>query len=184
MAKREDEYGNPRKMSSATRERGRAPTIGALRAAGRYRGGVPYAPFRVGRRARSGIAPPDTQPFPMPPPSWTGTLPEWAIYWAHLVLGREPFKDFQYLYTIDGSHFYDFFEFNERIAIEVQGLYWHYEFQSSQAVNDQLLKIRTESVGIKLIFIDEDHALADPVFYLREALAERDHSRAATGRSF
>jgi hypothetical protein len=34
-----------------------------------------------------------------------------------------------------------------------------------------------------MIFIDEDMALADPIFYLREALAERDHSRAAKGSS-
>lgn len=183
MARRQDEYGNPVKQSSAARERGRSPSIGRLRAFTTYPGGVKYQAFRTGRRKGTGVAPAKIQPFPDPPPSWMGTLPEWAIYWAHLTLGRQPFQDFQYLYTMDGSHYYDFFEFAERVAIEVQGLYWHYEFQSNQAVNDQLLKIRTEALGIKLIFIDEDHALADPVFYLREALAERDHSRAATGRT-
>lgn len=112
-----------------------------------------------------------------------GTLPEWAIYWAHLALGRKPFQDFQYQYSFDGATIFDFFEFAERIAIEVQGLYWHYEFQGHNLANDILRKIRVESVGMTLIFIDEDMALADPIFYLREALAERDHSRAARGTS-
>jgi very-short-patch-repair endonuclease len=182
LAARSDEYGNPQK-TDRHRERGRAPTIGNLRAASRYRGGVPYQAFRTGRRTRSGIGPTKDQPFPDPPSTWTGTLPEWAIYWAHLAIGRKPFQDFQYQYSFDGNKRFDFFDFAERVAIEVEGLYWHYMFQKAQSVNDQLRKIQAESVGYTLIFIDEDHALANPVFYLREALAERDHSRAATGRS-
>jgi hypothetical protein len=182
MAKREDDYGNPTGGRKTQRERGRAPTTGRLREQTTYLGGVPYKPFRRGRARRGGIqADTQTQPFPDPPDTWTGTLPEWAIYWAHTVLGRKEFQDFQYQYTLDGAHFYDFYEFLERIAIEVQGLYWHYEFEHKAVVNDQALKVRTEALGLTLIFIDEDHALADPVFYLREALAERDHSRAAKG---
>lgn len=180
---RADDYGNTVRKVDRNRERGRAPTIGRLRNAARYRGGVPYTPFRTGRRKGSGIAPTETRPFPNPPAWWMGTLPEWAIYWAHLALGRVPFQDFQYQFSFDGSTRFDFFEFAERIAIEVEGLYWHYEFQRNQVVNDQLRKIRAEAVGYRLIFIDEDNALTDPIYYLREALAERDHSRAATGRS-
>lgn len=182
MAK-EDDYGNPKTRSSAARGEGRRPTIGRLREAGIYRGGVPYASFRRGRSRRFASGEAQVQPFPDPPPTWMGTLPEWAIYWAHEALGRKPYQDFQYLFTLDGSHFYDFFEFLERVAIEVQGLYWHYEFQRNTAVNDQLLKVRTEMLGITLIFIDEDHALADPIFYLREALNGRDHSRATKGNN-
>jgi hypothetical protein len=181
MARRTDEYGNPLKRSSTGRGGERRPSLGVLRGAATYQGGVPYVPFRTGQRRGSGVGDTPTQPFPDPPDTWTGTLPEWAIYWAHLALGRKPFQDFQYQYSFDGSTRFDFFEFNERIAIEVQGLYWHYEFQHAQAINDQLRKIRAEAVGLTLIFIDEDHALTDPIFYLREALAERDHSRAAKG---
>lgn len=178
---RTDEYGNPRRMDRAGRGTGRKPSIGRLRQAASYLGGVPYRAFRRGQQRRSGVGEPEAQPFPNPPATWMGTLPEWAIYWAHGVLGRQEFQDFQYLFTFDGSHYYDFFEFEERIAIEVQGLYWHYEFEHKAAINDQLLKVRTEAMNVALIFIDEDHALADPVFYLREALSQRDHSRAAKG---
>jgi very-short-patch-repair endonuclease len=182
VARREDEYGNTLKRSSQSRG-GPAPSIGRLRQTATYRGGVPYQAFRRGRVKGAGVGNVSTQPFPDPPDTWMGTLPEWAIYWAHLAIGRKPYQDFQYQYSFDGSTIFDFFEFQERLAIEVQGLYWHYEFQKQQVVNDQLRKIRAEAVGITLIFIDEDNALADPIFYLREALAERDHSRAATGRS-
>src|SRR5262249_49332009 len=62
--------------------------------------GIASFAFRTGRR--SGLADPDkNQPFPDPPMSWLGTLPEWAIYWAHLSLGRKPDEDFQYQYVLD-----------------------------------------------------------------------------------
>jgi hypothetical protein len=182
VARREDEYGNSLKRSSQSRG-GPAPSIGVLRGTASYRGGVPYAPFRRGQSRRSGVGNVSTQPFPDPPDTWTGTLPEWAIYWAHTALGRKPFQDFQYIYYNIFGEQWDFYEFSEHIAIEVQGLYWHYEFQKNQVVNDQLRRIRAQSIGITLIAIDEDMALADPIFYLREALAERDHSRASKGSS-
>jgi hypothetical protein len=182
VAKRQDEYGNSQKTDRQSRT-GHAPTLGVLRKVSTYRGGVPYAAFRTGRRRGTGVASVDTQPFPNPPDTWMGTLPEWAIYWAHLALGRKPFQDFQYLYYNFLGQQWDFYEFVEQIAIEVQGLYWHYEFQSNQAQNDQLRRIQASAIGVTLIAIDEDMALADPIFYLREALAERDHSRGASGRS-
>lgn len=181
MASRTDEYGN--RSDGVTRSsEGRKPSVGRLRQEATYLGGVPYAPFRRGRPRRGGIDAGDQQqPFPDPPDTWTGTLPEWAIYWAHTVLGRKEWQDFQYQYVFDNGTIFDFFEFQEHIAIEVQGLYWHYEFKGHNLADDLLRKIRVEAVGIILIFIDEDHALADPVYYLREALAERDHSRAVHG---
>lgn len=182
MARREDEYGNSLKRSSATRG-GAAPALGALRQVARYQGGVPYQAFRTGRRRGSGVGEVSTQPFPDPPDTWMGTRPEWAIYWAHITLGRIPYQDFQYIYYNFMGQQWDFYEFQEHIAIEVQGLYWHYEFQKNQTINDQLRRIQAEAIGVTLIAIDEDMALADPIFYLREALAERDHSRGASGRS-
>lgn len=184
MPRRTDEYGNSLSKTNSQRG-GQLPSVGRLREAATYRGGIPYAPFRRGTNRLRGISAGDqTQPFPDPPATWMGTLPEWAIYWAHGALGRKEFQDFQYQYSFDGATIFDFFEFMERIAIEVQGLYWHYEFQGNNIANDILRKIRVESVGMTLIFIDEDHALTDPVYYLREALAERDHSRAARGTTF
>src|SRR5688572_28965978 len=113
---RQDDYGNTRKINQQ-RERGRAPTTGRLREEARYPGGVPYAPFRRGRSRRGGPgASAEEQPFPNPPDDWMGTLPEWAIYWAHTALGRKEFQDFQYQYSFDGQTIFDFFEFDERIA--------------------------------------------------------------------
>jgi len=119
---------------------------------------------------------------PNPPPTWKGTLPEWAIFWAHLQIGRKPDEDFVYLYKIEQApNGIDFFELDLNIGIEIQGLYWHYAFGAAAEVNDLERRSRIESVGIQLIMIDEDDALKDPVFYLQEALQGRDHSMASQG---
>lgn len=178
-----DEFGNEYKKTIDRSSRGgRRALLGALAPFTRYRGGVPYIPIRTGRRTGSGVTGnTPSVPFPEPPGTFTGTRPEWAVYWAHGVLGRKEFIDFDYIFYSAWGEQWDFFEYEQEIAIEIQGLFWHYEFQSGQKQNDQLRRIRAESFGITLIAIDEDHALADPVFYLREALAMRDHSRSAKG---
>lgn len=121
------------------------------------------------------------QPFPDPPETWTGSLPEWAIYWAHLTMGKKPFQDFEYQYFFDPGMILDFWEYGLNIGIEVQGLYWHYMLGGWKIGNDLERKVRAESIGVQLIFIDEDDALESPIYYLREALAGRDHSRATRG---
>jgi hypothetical protein len=137
--------------------------------------------IKTGRRA--GVAGPSTsRSYPPPPPSWLGTLPEWAIFWAHAAIGLELDQDFAYLYKMEEApNGVDFFEFDLQMAIEIQGLYWHYGLGAAKQLSDLERKIRIESLGITVIFIDEDHALQDPVYFLREARNGIDHSRAGKG---
>lgn len=147
-------------------------------------GRVGYIPARTGRRR-------GTQPreeiYPQPPVTWRGTLPEWAIFWAHLQLGLREGEDFEYVPRIERAQGnvkgtqVDFMEFDLNIAIDIQGLFWHYGFSAAQQYADAETRIRIESVGITYIAIDEDDALRDPIYYLREARQGRDYSRAARG---
>jgi hypothetical protein len=139
-----------------------------------------YTPIRTGR-SQGTVG--QTKAYPDRPGWWTGSLPEWAIYWAHTdVLHRKEHEDFEYIFQLDASpNGIDFFEYPEQIGIEIQGLYWHYGQGGFKISSDIERKIRIESTGIILIYIDEDDALRDPVYYLREALQTRDHSRAARG---
>lgn len=65
------------------------------------------------------------------------------------------------------------------LAINVQGVYYHYEQGSKVTGRDQMARIQLAGLGIQLIFIDEDDLLRDPDFYISEALGFRDHSRMA-----
>lgn len=139
--------------------------------------------IKIKTGARRGVGGPGQKsPYPPMPLDWLGTLPEWAIYWAHLSLGLKPELDFAYVYKLEEApRGVDFFEFDLQMAIEIQGLYWHYGFGAAKQLNDLERKIRLEALGITVIFIDEDHALQDPVYFLREARNGVDHSRASTG---
>lgn len=132
---------------------------------------------------RQGVLGPGTyRSFPPPPPTWLGTLPEWAIFWAHGVLGLKEGEDFEYIFKMEEApKGVDFFERDLNMAIEIQGLYWHYGLGAQKQLSDLERKIRIEALGVTVIFIDEDDAIADPVFFLREARSGIDHSRAGTG---
>jgi hypothetical protein len=135
-------------------------------------------PVRTGRR--QGITSSSARPFPEPGPDWLGTLPEWAIDWAHHVLGKKPGEDYQYISYVAGIQV-DFEEYDLQLVLNIQGLYWHYEFAGGKQIEDRATRAIIEATGITLINIDEDNALADPVYYLKEALAGRDHSLQARG---
>jgi hypothetical protein len=149
-------------------------------------GGKGYVPIKTGNRAGTTFT---EERFPEPPPAWTGTLPEWAVYWGHTKLGLKDGEDFVYLYPspigtpgIKGSyHPIDFFELDIHRAIEVFGLYWHYMFSSDTKAHDIERWIALEAAGIPTVFIDEDDALADPVYYVSEARLGRDHSLRGMG---
>lgn len=141
-------------------------------------GGSSGFTYRTGRRP--GVTGGVKDVFPEPPADFLGTRPEWAIFWAHGVLKRKEGEDFMYLSHIAGIQV-DFEEFDLGIALNIQGLYWHYFFKGSKAYEDLMTRAFIEATGIQLVNIDEDHALADPVYYLREALAGRDHSLQARG---
>lgn len=148
----------------------------------RYIQGETYTPLRTGRSRKFGTSGKQEQPFPDPPLTWEGTLPEWACYWALNTLGLRERNEFEYQSFFDAGIIFDFFIFDLQLAIEIQGLFWHYEFGGGfQTQYDQERKVRAEAVGITLIYIDEDNILESPIYYTKEALAGRDHSRATRG---
>lgn len=121
------------------------------------------------------------EPAGDPPPSWTGTRPEWAVYWALNTLGFVEGQDFQYTANLSGveTSYYstvDFYLPNLHIGIEVQGSFWHYGLGSDKVYSDVLRKSLFAEQGVDVVFVDEPMALADPVFYVREALQGNDHS--------
>ena len=67
------------------------------------------------------------------------------------------------------------------MGINVQGVYFHYEKGSAIIQSDIQTRAFLAAMGITLIFIDEDDALKDAKFYVREALQGKDHSRLGAG---
>ena len=64
------------------------------------------------------------------------------------------------------------------LGINVQSQYWHYGRPGSLAY-DKMQRAALEGMGITMIYIDEEDALASPIWYVQEALKFRDHSRTA-----
>jgi len=118
-----------------------------------------------------------------PPYEWSGSKPEWAIWWALTQIGLKPEKDFIYQSPQAGGRLQlggavlDFYLPDRQLAINVQSTYYHYA-QTASKIHDQLTRAMMIGWGIEVIFIDEENALADPVYYVKEALALRDHSKA------
>ena len=67
------------------------------------------------------------------------------------------------------------------LAVNVQGIYYHYEFGAETKARDIIAREGAVGRGLTLIFIDEDDLLRDPEYYCREALRYRDHSRLGGG---
>jgi hypothetical protein len=117
-----------------------------------------------------------------------GSEPEIAVFNGLLQLGKKPGLDFsfqskQFGGRIEkGGRIIDFqFIDPPDLAINVQGTYYHYERGSAFVESDVRTRSFMASQGVTLIFIDEDDALKDAKFYVREALAYRDHSRLGAG---
>lgn len=126
------------------------------------------------------------QPEPAgdPPDWWTGTRPEWAIYWAFLRLKMQPGADFIYQWAIpsstaSGYAYFDFYVPDTGTIIEIQGDFWHYGQGTRKIENDVLRIAAAARHGQTMIHIDERDALRSPLFYLEEALRGIDHSRLA-----
>ncbi len=115
--------------------------------------------------------------YPPVPDSWSGSLPEWAIYWSLTILrvgftyqspqmGGRQFR---------GGAILDFLVPSLNLAINVTSKYWHYR-TSPGRMADELQRAALEGRGTTVIFIDEMDAQRNPLFYTREALNLRDHS--------
>jgi len=119
---------------------------------------------------------------PLPPTTWTGSKPEFAIFWALNQLGYIEGVDFTYQQAIAGGRMdyggaiLDFVFHLLSIAINVQSIRYHYERMETRQ-HDEIIRVMVEGFGLKLIYIDEEDALRNPIYYAQEALAGRDWSR-------
>ena len=125
---------------------------------------------------------------PEVPPDWEGSLPEYLAFTALIKLGKDPGVDFTYQSPLMGGRMtkggaiIDFEFINPPdLAVNVQGVYYHYEFGVEQKARDIITRAQMAGQGVTLVFIDEDDIMQDPEYYVREALNYRDHSRMARG---
>ena len=129
-----------------------------------------------------------TQAQQQVPSNWEGSIPEYIAYQTFIELGLEPGVDFTYQSPLLGGRmekggFVLDFLFNEPpdLAVNVQGVYYHYEFGVEAKARDVMARASLAGQNITLVFIDDDDLMQDPRFYCREALNYRDHSRLGGG---
>ena len=122
------------------------------------------------------------------PPNWPGSIPEYIAYQTFIELGLEPGEDFTYQSPLMGGRMdkggviLDFLFTNPPdLAVNVQGVYYHYEFGVEAKARDVMARASLAGQNITLVFIDDDDLMSDPRYYCREALAYRDHSRLGGG---
>jgi len=125
------------------------------------------------------------------PPNWEGSGPEYVAYQTFISLGKTPGEDFTYQSPLMGGRIdkggfvIDFMFTNPPdLGINVQGVYYHYTKYPGgveSKARDVLARASMAGENITLIFIDDDDLLHDPVYYCREALNYRDHSRLGGG---
>lgn len=122
------------------------------------------------------------------PDNWEGSLPEYVAYQTFIELGLEPGKDFTYQSPLMGGRldkggFIIDFMFTEPpdLAVNVQGVYYHYEFGVESKARDIMARASLAGQNITLIFIDDDDLMRDRMYYCREALNYQDHSRLGGG---
>jgi len=131
-----------------------------------------------------------TQKQQQVPANWQGSLPEYLAYRGFEKAGKIPGVDFTYQSPLQGGRMdkggqvLDFlFSDPPDLAVNVQGVYYHYEFGVETLARDKIGREQMLQSGIHVIFIDEDDIIADTDYYVREALNYRDHSRLGPGGS-
>ena len=122
------------------------------------------------------------------PANWPGSVPEYVAYQAFIKLGLEPGRDFTYQSPLMGGRLdkggfvIDFlFTMPPDLAVNVQGVYYHYEFGVEAKARDLIARSALAGQNITLVFIDDDDLLRDAEYYCREALNYQDHSRLGGG---
>jgi len=118
------------------------------------------------------------------PEWWIGSGPEYLCWQALLKLGLKPDIDFSYQSQLAGGRqtrggrVVDFEIYNPPdIAINVQGLFFHYEKGTAVRQSDILTREYLATLGIKLIFVDEDDLIENARAIVADALAGIDRSR-------
>lgn len=146
------------------------------------------APHILGRGPRNlqvALAPATRTDMPgIVPAGMVATKPEWWCYWALEKLGKIPGVDFTFQSSLMGGRMelggvvLDFLMQNPpNLGIAIQGVHWHYGLGGDRKAHDAMSRLQIEGKGIKLIYVDEDDVLANPIYFTTEALAGRDHSR-------
>ena len=122
------------------------------------------------------------------PANWSGSGPEYIAYQTFISLGKEPGEDFVYQSPLAGGRLdkggivLDFVFYNPPdLAVNIQGVYYHYEFGVEVRARDLLARAMMAGDGVALIFIDDDDLIRDPEYYCREALNYQDHSQLGGG---
>ena len=122
------------------------------------------------------------------PSNWEGSLPEYVAYQTFIELGLQPGQDFTYQSPLMGGRLdkggvvIDFmFSEPPDLAVNVQGVYYHYEFGVESKARDMMARASLAGQNITLIFIDDDDLMKDRMYYCREALNYQDHSRLGGG---
>ena len=122
------------------------------------------------------------------PSNWEGSIPEYVAYQTFISLGLEAGQDFVYQSPLMGGRmdkggFVIDFLFNDPpgLAVNIQGVYYHYELGVEAKARDALARASLAGQNLSLIFIDDDDLLQAPQYYCREALNFRDHSRLGGG---
>ena len=123
------------------------------------------------------------------PEGWMGSGPEWLFYTSLARLGYQPDTDFTYQSPLMGGRLdkggaiIDFLFINPPdLAVNVQGVYYHYELGAETRARDILAREAMAGQGITLIFVDEDDLIQDPLGITRDALNYIDKSRLGGGR--
>ena len=118
------------------------------------------------------------------PDGWEGSNPEWIFYAALKELGYQPDSDFSYQSPLMGGRLdkggiiIDFmFNNPPDLAVNVQGVYYHYELGAQTTARDIFARQSLAGMGITLVFVDEDYLEQDPLGTTREALNYQDSSR-------
>ena len=122
------------------------------------------------------------------PSNWEGSIPEFVAYATFVELGLEPGRDFSYQSPLMGGRLdkggvvLDFlFTEPPDLAVNVQGVDYHYEFGVEARARDMMARASLAGQNITLVFIDDDDLMRDRMYYCREALRYQDHSRLGGG---
>lgn len=118
------------------------------------------------------------------PVGWAGSVPEYICYVTLIKVGKKPDIDFTFQNQMaggrleKGGRIIDFvFSNPPDLAINIQGTFYHYEKGSAVQQSDILTREFLATMGIKLIFIDEDDIMDEPEPFVRDALRYIDRSK-------
>ncbi len=115
------------------------------------------------------------QPLPVVPDWWQGSNPEYYIYRAILRRGLVETVDFQYQRNVFGGRqrrggiIPDFFIFNPRVGINVQGSRFHTPPFGNTGF-DRMQRVAIERQGIRMEFISDTEAEIRPDAAVQEAI--------------